>query len=171
MSLTKKLILAFLLVTVVPLGVVIWVSHRTFVGYAERQVGTRLEDSVVQAGRDMDEFILGCIRDMKALAADPDLITEDRDDLDKRLSRFTYTFPYFDEFMLVDATGVVVASHTHRQWERRCSLDCSPGSMMPGISLSRHSIAHPVLFTSLIWMMSLNPSAEPPPWAILLTWP
>jgi hypothetical protein len=92
-SLTKKLILAFLLVTVVPLGVVIWVSHRTFVGYAERQVGTRLEDSVVQAGRDMDEFILGCIRDMKALAADPDLITEDRDDLDKRLSRFTYTFP------------------------------------------------------------------------------
>jgi len=109
-SLTKKLILAFLLVTVVPLGVVIWVSHRTFVGYAERQVGTRLEDSVVQAGRDMDEFILGCIRDMKALAADPDLITEDRDDLDKRLSRFTYTFPYFDEFMLVDATGVVVAS-------------------------------------------------------------
>ena len=110
MSLTKKLILAFLLVTVVPLGVVIWVSHRTFVGYAERQVGTRLEDSVVQAGRDMDEFILGCIRDMKALAADPDLITEDRDDLDKRLSRFTYTFPYFDEFMLVDATGVVVAS-------------------------------------------------------------
>ena len=110
MSLTKKLILAFLLVTVVPLGVVIWVSNRTFVGYAERQVGTRLEDSVVQAGRDMDEFILGCIRDMKALAADPDLITEDRDDLDKRLSRFTYTFPYFDEFMLVDATGVVVAS-------------------------------------------------------------
>jgi PAS domain S-box-containing protein len=109
-SLTKKLILAFLLVTVVPLGVVIWVSHRTFVGYAERQVGTRLEDSVVQAGRDMDEFILGCIRDMKALAADPDLITEDRDDLDKRLSRFTYTFPYFDEFMLVDASGVVVAS-------------------------------------------------------------
>jgi PAS domain S-box-containing protein len=109
-SLTKKLILAFLLVTVVPLGVVIWVSHRTFVGYAERQVGTRLEDSVVQAGRDMDEFILGCIRDMKALAADPDLITEDRDDLDKRLSRFTYTFPCFDEFMLVDATGVVVAS-------------------------------------------------------------
>ena len=110
MSLTKKLILAFLMVTVVPLGVVIWVSHRTFVGYAERQVGTRLEDSVVQAGRDMDEFILGCIRDMKALAADPDLITEDRDDLDKRLSGFTYTFPYFDEFMLVDATGVVVAS-------------------------------------------------------------
>jgi PAS domain S-box-containing protein len=109
-SLTKKLILAFLLVTVVPLGVVIWVSHRTFVGYAERQVGTRLEDSVVQAGRDMDEFILGCIRDMKALAPDPDLITEDRDDLNKRLSRFTYTFPCFDEFMLVDPTGVVVAS-------------------------------------------------------------
>ena len=40
-----------------------------------------------------------------------------------------------------------------------------------GTSLSGHSIAHPVLFTSLIWTMSLNPSAEPPPSAILLTWP
>jgi signal transduction histidine kinase/PleD family two-component response regulator len=110
MSLTKKLILAFLLVTVVPLGVVIWASHRTFVEYAERQVGTRLEDSAVQVGRGMDDFILGCMRDMKALAAEPELSSEDREETDKRLSRFTYAFPYFDELMLVDAHGVLVAS-------------------------------------------------------------
>ena len=94
--------------TVVPLGVVIWASDWTFVEYAERQVGTRLENSVVQVGRGMDEFMLGCIRDMKALASE--LSSEDRDETNKRLSRFTYAFPYFDEFMLVDAHGVVVAS-------------------------------------------------------------
>ena len=30
MSLTKKLVLAFLLVALIPLGVIVWVSHRTF---------------------------------------------------------------------------------------------------------------------------------------------
>jgi hypothetical protein len=79
MSLTKKLILAFLLVTVVPLGVVIWVSHWTFLKYAERQVGTRLEDSVVQVGRGMDEFMLDRIRDMQAIATEPELSSGDRD--------------------------------------------------------------------------------------------
>ena len=43
MSLTKKLVLAFLLVTLIPLGVVIWISHRTFSDQAEQQIGTRLE--------------------------------------------------------------------------------------------------------------------------------
>jgi hypothetical protein len=42
MSLTKKLILAFLLVTVVPLSVIIWVSHRTLVEQAQQQIGKRL---------------------------------------------------------------------------------------------------------------------------------
>ena len=73
MSLTNKLVLAFLLVTLIPLGVIIWVSHRTFVEQAQQQIGTRLEDSVVQVGRSIDEFMLSCVSDMKSLAADPDL--------------------------------------------------------------------------------------------------
>ena len=50
MSLTLKLGLSFL-VTVVPLGVTIWVSHQTVVEQAERQIGTPLEDSVVHVAR------------------------------------------------------------------------------------------------------------------------
>jgi hypothetical protein len=49
MSLAKKLILAFLLMTVVPLGVIIWVSHRTLVEQAHQQIGTRLEDSLMRS--------------------------------------------------------------------------------------------------------------------------
>ena len=54
MSLTKKLVLAFLLVTVVPLGAIIAILDYTFVKHAEKQVGTRLEDSVIQVGKSMD---------------------------------------------------------------------------------------------------------------------
>jgi len=49
------------------------------------------------------------------------------------------------------------ADEAHRQWERRCSLDYSPGSMMPGISLSGHSIAPP----GAIYISDLDDVAEP----------
>ncbi len=117
MSLTTKLVLAFLLVTLVPLGVIIWVSHRTFVEQAQQQIGTRLEDSVVQVGRSIDEFMLNCISDMKFLAADPDLSSGNHELIDEHLSRFTYSFPYFDQVMLVDTQGGIVASsYTPERW-------------------------------------------------------
>jgi hypothetical protein len=62
MSLTRKLVLAFLLVTMIPLGTVIGLLYYTFVKHAEEQVGTRLEDNVIQVGNSMDEFMFGCIR-------------------------------------------------------------------------------------------------------------
>ena len=49
MSLIKKLVLAFLLMTLIPLGVIFWVSHRTFAERAQQQLGTPLEDSVLFA--------------------------------------------------------------------------------------------------------------------------
>jgi PAS domain S-box-containing protein len=56
MSLTKKLVLALSLVTLIPLGVIL-VSHRTFVRQARQRIGTRLEDCVVEVGRSVDEFM------------------------------------------------------------------------------------------------------------------
>jgi PAS domain S-box-containing protein len=110
MSLTKKLVLGFLLVTLIPLDVIIWVSHRTFVQQAQQQIGTRLEESAVEAGRSIDEFMLSCIRDLKSLAAGPHLDSGDYNLRDEHLSRFTYSFPYFDQAMLVDIEGGIVAS-------------------------------------------------------------
>jgi PAS domain S-box-containing protein len=110
MSLTKKLVLAFLLVTLIPLGLIIWISHRTFVEQAQEQIGARLEDSVVQVGKSIDEFLVNCIGDTKCIAADPDLSSQDRKAIDELLSRFTYSFPCFDQVMLVDTQGGIVAS-------------------------------------------------------------
>src|ERR1700676_1588692 len=110
MSLTKKLVLAFSLVTLLPLGMIIWISHRTFVQQAQEQIGARLEDSVVQVGNSIDEFMLNCIRDTKSLAADPGLSAKDHEFRDEHLFRFIYSFPFFDQVMLADDKGVIIAS-------------------------------------------------------------
>src|SRR3984957_9034745 len=110
MSLTKKLVLAFLLVTMVPLGAIIGVLHYTFVEHAEGQVGARLEDSVIQRGKSVDEFMFSCIRGMKDLAKDSELSSGDSAAILKHLSRYIHSFRYFGEVMLVDAQGTVIAS-------------------------------------------------------------
>jgi PAS domain S-box-containing protein len=109
MSLTKKLVLAFLLVTLIPIGVVFWMLRRTFVGQ-EQQVGTRLEDGVVQEGKSIDEFLLNRIRDTKSIAADPELSSREYQVINERFIRFIGSFPYFDQVMLVDTQGAIVAS-------------------------------------------------------------
>jgi hypothetical protein len=115
MSLTKKLVLAFLLVIIVPLGAVIGMLHHVFVKHAEEQVGTRLEDSVIQVGKSVNEFMFSCIRGMKDLAEDPELNSGDGDVIHKQLSRYIHAFPYFHEVMLVDTHGTVIASSSPQQ--------------------------------------------------------
>jgi len=56
MSLTKKLVLTFLLVTLIPIGVIIWVSRQSLVEQAQQQIGTQLKESVVQVGKSMDDL-------------------------------------------------------------------------------------------------------------------
>src|ERR1700730_11771290 len=110
MSLTTKLVLAFLLVALVPLSVIIWVAHRTFVEHAERQVGGQLENSVVQVGKSMDEFMLKCTRELKSLVTEPDFSSGDYELINEQLSSFISSFPYFNEVMFADAEGTVLAS-------------------------------------------------------------
>ncbi|MEA3145604.1 MAG: two-component system, sensor histidine kinase and response regulator, partial [Verrucomicrobiota bacterium] len=110
MSLTKKLVWAFSLVTLLPLGMIIWISHRIFVQQAQEQIGARLEDSVVQVGNSINEFMLNCIRDTKSLAADPGLSAKDHEFRDEHLFRFIYSFPFFDQVMLADDKGMIIAS-------------------------------------------------------------
>jgi PAS domain S-box-containing protein len=96
--------------TLVPLGVIVWVSRRTFVDQAEHQIGTRLEDSAVLVGRSIDNFMINCVRGLRSLEAEPDLSTGDHALRDEQLSHFTYLFPYFDQVLLADTQGQIVAS-------------------------------------------------------------
>jgi PAS domain S-box-containing protein len=115
MSLTRKLVLAFLLVTMVPLGTVIGFLHYTSLKHAEEQVGSQLEDNVIQVSKSVDEFMSSCIRGIKDLSEDAELISGDRDVMHKQLSRYIRAFPYFGEVMLVDAHGMVIASSSQAE--------------------------------------------------------
>ena len=110
MSLTKKLVLTFLLVTLIPIGVIIWVSRQTLVEEAQQQIGTRLEDSVVQVGKSMDEFMFNSIRSIQTVAADPDMSSGNVEIANRHLARLAYSFSYFDQVMLVNPEGVIIAS-------------------------------------------------------------
>ena len=102
MSLTKKLVLTFLLVTLIPIAVIIWVSRQTLLEQAQQQIGTRLEDSVVQVGKSMDEFMFNCVRNTQTVAADPDLTSEGLEIANRHLARLADSFSLFDQVMLVN---------------------------------------------------------------------
>ena len=110
MSLTKKLVLTFLLVTLIPIGVIIWVSRQTLVEQAQQQIGTRLEDSVVQVGKSMDEFMFNSIHNIQTMAANPNMSLGDLNITNGDLARLTYSFSFFDQVMLVNPHGVIIAS-------------------------------------------------------------
>ena len=135
MSLTKKLVLAFLLVTLIPLGVIIWVSHQTFVDQAQEQIGTRLEDSAVEVGRSIDEFMLSCLRDTKFLAADPDLSSGDHSSETNIYPVSSTPFPISIRPCWWTPRAGSLPPPTARAWASRCS----PISITPGMSLSRRS--------------------------------
>ena len=110
MSLTKKFVLTFLLVTLIPIGVIILVSRQTLVEQAQQQIGTRLKDSVVQVGKSMDEFMSNSIHNVQTMAANPDMGSGNLDVANGDLARLTYSFSLFDQVMLVNSQGVIIAS-------------------------------------------------------------
>src|SRR3984893_12636024 len=110
MSLTKKLVLTFLLITLIPIGVIIWVSRQTLVEQAQQQIGTRLEDSVVQIGKSMDEFMFNSIHNIQTMAANPDMSLGDLKVANGDLARLTYSFSFFDQVVLVNPQDAIIAS-------------------------------------------------------------
>jgi PAS domain S-box-containing protein len=110
MSLTKKFVFTFLLVTLIPIGVIVFVSRQTLIEQAEQQIGIRLEDSAVQVGKSMDEFMFNSIRSIQTMAASPDMGSGNLDVANGDLARLTYSFSFFDQVMLVNSHGVIIAS-------------------------------------------------------------
>ena len=96
--------------TLIPIGVIIWVSRRTLVEQAQQQIGTRLKDGVVQVGKSMDEFMFNSIHNIQTMAANPDMSSGDLNMANGDLARLTYSFSFFDQVMLVNPQGVIIAS-------------------------------------------------------------
>src|ERR1700733_4283581 len=110
MSLTKKLVLTFLLVTLIPIGVIIWVSRQSLVQQAQQQIGTQLKESVVQVGKSIDEFMFNSLHNVQTMAANPDLSLKDLNLANRDLAGLTYSFSFFNQVMLVNPQGLIIAS-------------------------------------------------------------
>jgi signal transduction histidine kinase len=109
MSLRQKLMLAFLTVTVLPFGALVVGLRGPAIRQAESVVGGRLKDNVELSARAIDQFMINCIRDMRAFSADASAYTGQRDP-SKFLDRLTYFYPYFREFSFADPRGQVLGS-------------------------------------------------------------
>jgi hypothetical protein len=87
---------------------IVLVSRQTLIEQAEQQIGTRLEDSAVQVGKSMDEFMFNSIRNIQTMAANPDMGSLNLDIANGDLARLTYSFSFFDQVMLVNSQGVII---------------------------------------------------------------
>ncbi len=99
-----------MLATLIPIGVIIWVARQTLVEQAQQQIGTRLEDSVVQVGKSIDEFMFNSIRSVQTIAEDPDMRLGNLNEANPDLVRLTDSFSYFDQVVFVNPQGVIIAS-------------------------------------------------------------
>jgi PAS domain S-box-containing protein len=110
MTLRGKLVLAFVAVTAIPFLALVWMLSISTIRQSETFVGARLQDSVSQAARLIDQFMISSLREMKAFAAAPIYGGSDIRAISGPLEQLTYFYPYYSEISLVTAEGIVVAS-------------------------------------------------------------
>lgn len=118
MTISRKLVLTMLGVAITPLCIGLYYGNQIVVRQTEQLVGTRLQDSIEQTARAIDQFMLEAKRSMHDFVDDA---LDHRDDLallSKKLRARTYTHPVFNELDFVDPTGKIVASSNTRNTGR-----------------------------------------------------
>jgi PAS domain S-box-containing protein len=144
MTLTRKLVLAFAAVIVVPFAALIWVLAGPTIRQTEDFVGARLEDDIVQSTRFIDEMMMSSLREMKSFAASFASSPSAPELIEKRLEHFTYYYPYFTRLSLVAPDGIVTGS-TDRTWHGT-NLGALSSAPWGDLSEALHSPAGSVLF-------------------------
>jgi PAS domain S-box-containing protein len=108
--LTRKLVLAFIAITALPFGVLVWVLSIPSIHQSEALTGARLQDNVDQAARFIDQFMVTCVRDMRDFVSSTDYLSPNTRENNQQLKKLTYHHPYFSEISFVDDSGTIVAS-------------------------------------------------------------
>ena len=110
MTITRKLTLSFLAVSLIPLVVFLSILYPALVSEMESMISVRLRDSVTQSARTIDEFMGTRVKDLQALAKSPFLVTGSNEEISKLLAVQVRFYPYYRAYHYVDSLGSIVAS-------------------------------------------------------------
>ncbi|MFL5401816.1 MAG: response regulator [Gemmatimonadales bacterium] len=110
MQLRPKLLLAFLLVSILPLAVLGVLVYRSTVRHTERLVGHRLQANVVQVADAIDELMRDCTEDMHRFGGTRLFARGRPADISTELRLETSARPFYSQLLYVDAAGLVLAA-------------------------------------------------------------
>ena len=148
MTLTRKLVLAFAAVIVVPFAALVWMLAGPTIRQSEEFAGARLQDNVVQAARLMDEMMRSSVRDTRSLVASFAYTHDSAARSNARLEEFTRHYPYFTRISLIRADGLVTTSSDPSQSGTQFSVLSSP--YQADFNHALNSAAGTVLFSQSI---------------------
>ena len=110
MTISRKILLAILGLTVSSLLIVAFALYPMVKHHTEELVVERFEDSLLPTSHAIDNLVLDALRGMYLLVSDRSL----RDDGDRamvaRLRALTYVYPYIGRIYLADQSGIILAS-------------------------------------------------------------
>src|SRR5512147_3235617 len=105
MTLTRKILMALLGITIGTLGVAAAALYPMVRHHTQQLVGARFEDSVVPTARAIDNMLLDALRGMHL--SETDLVIRDGtpEQMARQLRTITYVYPYLKRIYLASGAG------------------------------------------------------------------
>jgi signal transduction histidine kinase/DNA-binding response OmpR family regulator len=110
MTISRKILLAILGLTVGSLLIVSTALYPMVKHHTEELVVARFEDSLLPTSHAVDNLVLDALRGMYLLVSDRSLREDDDAAMVGRLRALTYVYPYIGRIYVADESGAIIAS-------------------------------------------------------------
>jgi hypothetical protein len=110
MRLRPKLLIAFLSLTMLPLGLLGVMLYRSTVLHTERLIGRRLKDNVLQAAEAIDGFMGDRVEDMRFFSQSAAFVGGRPSAISAQLGLDVTAHPFYSQLLYVGARGRVLAA-------------------------------------------------------------
>jgi signal transduction histidine kinase/DNA-binding response OmpR family regulator len=110
MTFTRKILIAFLGLTIGTLGAAAAPLYVMVGHHAQQLVGARFEDSIVPTAHAIDNMLLDALRGMHLSVNDVVIRAGSPDQMARQLRTMTYIYPYLRRIYLVGGAGTIIAS-------------------------------------------------------------
>src|SRR5690242_342542 len=110
MTLTRKILVALLGLTIGTLGVAVAALYPMVRHHTQQLVGARFEDSVVPTARAIDNMLLDALRGIHLSVSDLVIREGTPEQMARQLRTITYIYPYLQRIYLASPEGKILAS-------------------------------------------------------------